>query len=66
MKDDDFSYENLKNLNYIDCVEKEVTRYYGPVTQVFAREVKEDHYLNGVPLKKGIVLSVEVTGVHYC
>ena len=58
MSDDDFSYDNLKKLTYIDCVEKEVTRYYGPVNQVFAREVQGDHYLNGVPIKKGVTLSV--------
>ena len=37
MKDDDFSYENLKKCTYIDCVEKEVTRFYGPVNQIFSR-----------------------------
>ena len=31
MKEDDFSYENLKKFQYIEWVQKEVTRFYGPL-----------------------------------
>ena len=65
MKDDDYSYENLKKMTYIDNVQKEVTRYYGPVNQIFAREVQDDHYLKGIPIKKGATIGVEILGVNY-
>ena len=41
MKDEDFSSENLKKLNYIDCVEKEVTRYYEPVNQILLEKCRK-------------------------
>ena len=62
---EDYSYDNLKKFAYIDCVEKEVTRFYGPVNQIFTREVQEDHFLNGVPIKKGSMISVQSIGVNY-
>ena len=62
MKTDDYSFENLKKMTYIECVEKEVTRFYGPVSVVFAREVKEDHYFKGVPIKKSDMTSIDYTG----
>lgn len=37
MKNEDYSYENLKNLKYIDLLQKEITRYYGPVTIPFVK-----------------------------
>ena len=37
MSNDDYSYENLKNLTYIDCIQKETTRYYGPAPVNFTR-----------------------------
>ena len=42
MKDEDYSYENLKNFTYIDCVEKEVTRYFGPANGNFTRKAIKD------------------------
>jgi cytochrome P450 len=35
MKDEDYSFENLKNLTYIDLLQKETTRYYGPAIYLF-------------------------------
>ena len=32
MKEDDYTYENLKNFTYIENVEKETTRFYGQRT----------------------------------
>jgi len=37
MLNDDYSYENLKNLIYIDYIQKETSRYYGPSNGVFGR-----------------------------
>ena len=39
MPTNDFSFENLKNFPYIELLQKETTRYFGPTTAVFPREV---------------------------
>ena len=37
MSTNDYSYENLKNLTYIDNIQKETTRLYGPGLFLFWR-----------------------------
>ena len=54
MGPDDFSYENLKKLNYLDCVQKEVTRVYGPVNWLIPREAEKDINLNGSRLVQAL------------
>ena len=65
MGDDDFSYENLKKLTYIDCVMNEVTRYYGPVVALFRRKCIKDYEINGVPIKRDTNISLQTIGIHY-
>ena len=43
MQEDDYSYENLKNFTYIDNVQKETTRFYGPVNSNLLRIALQDH-----------------------
>ena len=64
MKNDDYSYDNLKKLTYIDCVQKEVTRFYGPANNVILREAAKDHYLKEVPIQKGTFFGVNYMGMH--
>jgi cytochrome P450 len=65
MSDDDYSYENLKRCNYLDCILKEATRYYGPANGVFYRVATEDTYLKDVPIKKGVLIGVQTLAFHY-
>ena len=65
MKDGDYSYENLKNFTYIDCVEKEVSRIFGPVNGIFTRISTEDFFLKGVPIKKDTAFAIQPIGTHY-
>ena len=65
MKNDDYNYDNLKKMAYIDYVEKEVTRFYGPVSGIFTRNVVKDHFIKGVPMKKKTNASPQFMGVHY-
>lgn len=58
MKEDDYSFENLKNFKYIQAIQKEATRIYGPANIIFFREALKDNYLNGVAIKKGTLVSV--------
>ena len=65
MWDDDYSFENLKKMTYIDCVEKEVTRFYGPVNGSFLRKAVRDHFIRGIPIKKSTILMPQPMGLHY-
>ena len=65
MKEDDFSYENLKKLVYIDNIQKETTRFYGPANGIASRVAVEDHNLKGVPIKKNAILGAQPLGNHY-
>lgn len=35
--DEDYTHENLKKLVYIDWIQNETTRFYGPGTSIFMR-----------------------------
>ena len=65
MKSEDYSYENLKNLKYIDLLQKEATRYYGPGTHLVSRAANVDNYINGLPVKKGTRVSIMHVGNHF-
>ena len=65
MSTDDYSYENLKNLTYIECIEKETSRYYGPVNGIFVRIAQEDNFINNVAVKKGTNVLYQSLGAHY-
>ena len=60
MDEGDYSYENLKKCRYIECIQKETTRYFGPLNYIFSREVAKDHYLKGVAIKKGTKMNVPI------
>ena len=64
MQEDDYTYENLKNFTYIDMIQKEVTRLWGPVPALFMREAQQDHYLGSIPVKKGTMVNL-VQSNHY-
>lgn len=65
MKEDDYSYENLKKFVYIDAIEKEVTRIYGPGNIGFPRVAIKDNYINGLGIKKGTVVNINPVGNEY-
>ena len=65
MKGKEFTYENLKKLEYIDCVQKETTRFFGPINFLFSRICFRDCYLDGVSIKKGTIMNVQPIGTHY-
>ena len=65
MKNKEFTYENLKKLEYIDCVQKETTRFFGPVNSIFSRVALQDCSLDGISIKKGTFVNVQPIGNHY-
>ena len=65
MVEDNYSYENLKNFVYIDNVEKETTRFYGPANSNIYRIARSSHHLQGMPIHQGTLLSLHMFGTHY-
>ena len=65
MQADDYSFDNLKNFTYIEKVQKEVSRIYGPAQGLFIRKATQDHLFCGVRMQKGTLLDVMVGGNHY-
>ena len=65
MKDDDYGVENLKKLKYIEAVQNETHRMYGPGNMVLMREAIADHQLAGVPLRTGTVVQAHMIGIDY-
>lgn len=65
MSADDYSYQNLKKLTYIDMLQKETTRCFGPGTQLFPRVAAVDNYLNGLGIIKGTEVMVMHVGNHF-
>ena len=65
MKDDNYEYENLKNFKYIEMLQKETTRCFGPATHLFARNAKSDNYVNGIQVRKGTVANLATITNHY-
>jgi cytochrome P450 family 3 subfamily A len=55
----------LKKLSYIDWIQFETTRHYGPVNGNFARVATEDHYIGKIPVKKGTLMAMQPMGNHY-
>jgi cytochrome P450 len=52
-------------MKYIDCIQEEVTRMYGPGTGVFLREATKDTQILNVPIKKGTSMSIKPMINHY-
>ena len=46
-------------------MEKEVTRFYGPINGNFYRVALNDTHLKGVPIQKGTMLGAQPIGSHY-
>lgn len=64
MKEDDYSYENLKKFTYIEKVQKEAIRMYGPATGIFSRYAVNDTFIKDVPVMKDARVRYTFAGVH--
>ena len=65
MEAEDYSYENMKKFKYIDYIQKETTRMYGPVHGVFPRKFENDTFIKDLPVKKGTCAIIQPMGNHY-
>ena len=51
--DSDITYENLKRMTYIDYLQNETLRAYGPGLGIFPREAQKDNFIKDIPIGKG-------------
>ena len=65
MQDDDYSYDNLKKLKYLENVQKEAVRYSNSDGGLFLREANQDNFLDGVPITKGTMINIMFKATHY-
>ena len=63
--DEDINYENLKKLTYIDWLQYETTRFYGPANGIFVRMAAEDNFIKDIPISKGTLVSTQPRGSHF-
>ena len=61
----DWTWENLKMMNYLDSIQKEAVRMYGPSNWLFPREATKDVFLNQIPISKGTQLSLNFFSNHF-
>lgn len=52
-------------MKYLDYVQLETTRMYGPGTSILVRSAVKDHMLKDIPIKAGIGLSCNQIINHY-
>lgn len=63
--DKDITFDNLKKLTYIDWIQFETTRIYGPTNGLFWRKATEDNKILDIPIKKGTIVSTQPKGNHF-
>ncbi len=63
--EEDINYESLRKLTYIDWIQLETTRFYGPANGIFARIASKDHYIQDIPIRKGTLVSTQPRGNHF-
>lgn len=57
IKEEDFSPVNLKKIEYIDWIQYETVRMFGPSSNLFVRQAKEDIMFGNIPIEKGILVN---------
>lgn len=55
----------MKKLTYIDWIQNETTRHYGPGNGIFTRIAQKDHYVEDIPIRKGTGITIQPTASHY-
>ncbi len=58
--DIDITKDNLKKLTYIDWIQNETCRLYGPGFSNFPKIALRDHFISNVPIKKGTILNINL------
>ena len=60
-----FCIQNLNKLQFLEACIKETLRHYGPTTTILPKVAIKDHYLGNIRVKKGTLVSLASTELHY-
>ena len=52
-------------MTYIDLIQKETNRIYGPAFALFFRKSQKDHYLANIPVSKGTIINMNAIPNRY-
>lgn len=52
-------------MTYLDWIQNETTRHYGPGNGIFMRIAQKDHLIGDIPILKGTGFSVQPIANHY-
>ncbi|KAL4446417.1 hypothetical protein ABPG74_001158 [Tetrahymena malaccensis] len=63
-KNQDQSNQSIQQLPFLNAVIKESLRYYGPANILFDRIATQDHYIGGIPIKKGTIVTPFAISMH--
>lgn len=63
--EEDVTFANLRKIEYLEWVQLETTRMYGPATSIFLREAVKDTTIDNIPILKGVGLKMELLPNHY-
>lgn len=63
--DEDIVFENIKKIVYLDWIQNETTRHYGPVNGQFFKVATEDNFIKDIPVSKGTLATTQVLANHY-
>ena len=55
----------MKKLTYIDWIQNETTRFYGPGTGIFLRVASVDNMISNVPIRKGTIFAIQPICNHF-
>jgi len=64
-KEEKVSADTLSKMDAIHCVLKETLRFYNPAPFLFFRNVKEDHKLHDLDVKKGTFLTCDLFSLFF-
>jgi cytochrome P450 len=55
----------MKNLKYLECIQRETTRLYGPGNGIFFREALCDTSIKDIPIKRGTLVNIKTKGPQF-
>jgi len=55
----------LKSLTYIDWIQNETIRAFGPTAAIFVRKATEDILIKDIPIIKGTALNYSNLSLHH-
>ncbi|KAL4485713.1 hypothetical protein ABPG72_010975 [Tetrahymena utriculariae] len=63
-KNQDQSIQSISQLPFLSAVIKQSLRYYGPANILLGRIATQDHFIGGIPIKKGTIVTPFAISIH--